>query len=433
MDYSGRNVMRAIQGGCDTETIGKRRPPERTAISVIGVGVLMAFAVGWAVQPAVLRVVIIGDSTVQTYTASDPKRGWGQEIGFFFNKGAVTIINKSIGGRSSRSFIEDGHWASTLAILQKGDFLFIQFGHNDRDTKVERYTDTAGYRKYLTQYVTESRAKGAIPVLVSPMNMNAWNGSTMREVFNEGANDYHAAMLRVVNAQNVPFIDLEQKTATIFRRMGQAYLAAFIFNPGEGTHFQEMGALLNARCVAEGIKELANHTDVGKLAAVLGPQYLVTITPNKTGAGMITESGSYPPGAPLTIKVVPNSGQTFQRWQDADGKTITTGLQFLDTVEAAPVSYNAMYSGGTAVAEKVLAKSTMQFVTIRRGNDGMVAVKSRDPILAIRLTDLSGRAVNVPIHDARSVRIDGREISGVRAVTVTTPSGSRTRLVPSLR
>ena len=54
----------------------------------------MAFAAGWAVQPAVLRVVIIGDSTVQTYTASDPKRGWGQEIGFFFNKGAVTIINR---------------------------------------------------------------------------------------------------------------------------------------------------------------------------------------------------------------------------------------------------------------------------------------------------------------------------------------------------
>lgn len=116
------------------------------------------------------------------------------------------------------------------------------------------------------------------------MNMNTWYGTTLREVFNEGASDYHAAMLRVVNASNVPFVDLEKKTVKNFQSLGQAYLAAFIFNPGEGTHFQEMGALLNARCVAEGIKELSADADVGKQAAVLAPQYQVSVTPNKTGA-----------------------------------------------------------------------------------------------------------------------------------------------------
>ena len=293
----------------------------------------------------------------------------------FLNKNSVTIINKSIGGRSSRSFIEDGHWASTLAILQKGDFLFIQFGHNDRSTVPERHADTAQYRKYLTQYVNESRAKGAIPILVSPMNMNAWNGTTMREVFNEGVNDYHAAMLRVVNAEKVPFIDLEKKTAEVFRRLGQKYLAAFIFNPGEGTHFQEMGALLNARLVTEGIKELEADTDVGKLAAALAPQYMVSVASNKTGAGMITESGNYPQGAPLTVKTIPNPGEKFQRWQDGTGKSLTTDTLYRFTMGAADASYTAMYQGGTtSIGEKARNFEIRQAgaVTIRRTTEGTV-------------------------------------------------------------
>jgi lysophospholipase L1-like esterase len=416
--------MKPVSGGCDTETVGKKSAFQSRAFLAMSVCVLTAAAIGWAIQSAALRVVIIGDSTVQTYSASDSLRGWGQEIGFFFNANTVTVVNKAIGGRSSRSFIEDGHWASTLAILQKGDFLFIQFGHNDRDTKAERHTDTAGYRKYLTQYVTESRAKGAIPILVSPMNMNAWNGTTLREVFNEGANDYHAAMLRVVNEQKVPFIDLEKKTAKIFQSLGQAYLAAFIFNTGEGTHFQEMGALLNARCVAEGIKELAADVDVGKLAAVLGPQYSVTVTPNKTNAGMITASGTYPPGAPLTIKVVPNSGQTFQGWQDARGKTIAAASKFKDTMGAAAITYYAMYQGGTPVLERFTLTRAARTFTFVRGSEGGMTVISKDPILSVHAADLSGRTIPVRLYGACHAVLDEQYLAGTRAVTVTTSSGS---------
>jgi lysophospholipase L1-like esterase len=418
--------------GCSTETIGKKAPIRRTVLSAITASVLLTAAMGLAVQSAALRVVIIGDSTVQTYTAADSLRGWGQELPLFFNNGAVTVINKAIGGRSSRSFIEDGHWASTLPILQKGDYLFIQFGHNDRDTKVERYTDTAGYRKYLTQYVTESRAKGAFPILVSSMNMNAWNGTTLREVFNEGANDYHAAMIRVVNEQKVPFIDLEQKTAKLFQSLGQAYLAAFVFNTGEGTHFQEMGALMNARFIAEGIKELSSDTDVGKLAAVLGPQYLVTVTPNKTGAGMITASGTYPAGALMTIKVVPNSGQTFQRWQDADGKSLTTQTKYPFTMGTAAVSYYAMYQGGTPIIagnrQPAGARQTGK-VSIVENHDRSIAIQTREPLISVRVTDLAGRTVLHKRPGVCRIDLDEREITGARAVTVSTSSGSRTGLV----
>lgn len=389
--------------------------------------------VGWAAQSTMLRIVIIGDSTVQTYEAANPLRGWGQELPLFFNKSAVTIINKSIGGRSSRSFIEDGHWASTLAILQKGDFLFIQFGHNDRSTVTERHADTAQYRKYLTQYVNESRAKGAIPVLVSPMNMNAWNGTTLREVFNEGANDYRAAMLRVVNASKVPFIDLEKKTAKIFQSMGQEYLAAFIFNTGEGTHFQEMGALLNARLVAEGVRELATDADVGKLAAELVPQKQVTVVSNKPAAGMITASGSYPEGALLTIKTVPKTGEKFQRWQDASGKSLATDTAYHCTMGTVDVSFTAVYQGGTTPVTRGADGSSHHRYPVPKITcvAGMIVVESAEPILSVRVNNLDGREIISKRFDDRSVKIDGVEAAGVRIVTIKTASGQFTdRLRP---
>jgi lysophospholipase L1-like esterase len=423
--------MKAIPDEGDTETVGKKALSRRTVLLAIGVSVLLVVAISWAIQSAALRVVIIGDSTAYTYTTADSLRGWGQELGFFFDPGTVTVINKSIGGRSSRSFIEDGHWATTLGLLKKGDILLISFGTNDRGTVPERHTDTAGFRLYLTQYVTESRAKGAIPVLISTVNQNSWSGTTFTEGFTIGENDYRGAMLRVVDALDVPFIDLEKKTAALFRTLGQSYLASFFFIAG-ATHFQEMGAITIARLIAEGIKELATDPDVGKLAAVLAPQYMVTIAPNKTGTGMITASGLYPAGAPMTIKVVPNSGQTFLRWQDADGKSLTIQTKYPFTMGAAAVSYYAMYQGGTPVFadDRKLTSArlpgTVSFVKTRAGS---VAIRSPEPMLSVRVTDLAGRTVTLKRPGICHIDIDEREITGARAVTVTTSSGSRTKLV----
>jgi len=389
------------------------------------------FAAAWTAQSAAMRIVIIGDSTVMTYTASDSLRGWGQEIGLFFNTGAVTVVNKAIGGRSSRSFIEDGHWTSTLGILQKGDFLFIQFGHNDRSTVAERYTDTAQYRQYLTQYITESRAKGAIPVLVSPMNMNAWNGTTLREVFNEGASDYHAAMLRVANAQKVPFIDLEQKTAKIFQSLGQVYLTAFIFNTGEGTHFQEMGALLNARCIAEGIKELSTDADVGKFSALLGPQYMVTVKSNKSGAGMITASGTYPPGAALVIKTVPNSGQIFQKWQDASGTQVSVKTQFRDTLGEAAVSFTALYQGGTATLTRQPGSAHGHLIYVNGHINGHYEIVSGRPIVSVSAIDVTGRIKERKSTDGHRVMLGPVVGSGVTFFVIETANSAL--VTPNLR
>ncbi|MEO6097003.1 MAG: rhamnogalacturonan acetylesterase [Fibrobacteria bacterium] len=241
-------------------------------LSTISIFATMTWA---AIQAASVRIVIIGDSTAYTYTESDPLKGWGQKLEMYFKPGAATVINKSIGGRSSRSFIEDGHWTSVKALLQKGDFLIISFGTNDAGSVAERHTDTAGFRKYLSQYVTEGRAKGVIPILASTVCQNDWKGSELNERFTIGVNDYRGAMLRVVNALDVPFIDLEKKSAALYKSLGQKFLQDNYFSGGN-THFNSKGATEIAKLVATGIAELSSNAEVAPLAAALGPQFEVT-------------------------------------------------------------------------------------------------------------------------------------------------------------
>ena len=364
----------------------------------------------WAAVRAIsLRVVIIGDSTAYTYTASDSLRGWGQELGLFFSPGAVTVINKAIGGRSSRSFIEDGHWASTLAILQKGDILLISFGTNDRGTVAERHADTAQFRQFLTQYVNESRAKGAIPVLVSTVNQNSWNGATFTEGFNIGNNDYHGAMLRVVTALSVPFIDLEQKSAALFKSLGESYLASFIFIAGN-THFQEMGAIAIAKLVAEGIKELANDPDVGKLSTVLAPLFKVNVTSNKTGAATLTASGDYPQNAPITLKAIPKSGQTFEAWSDESGKSLTTSTHYSFTMKNSECSYTAKFQGGTPIAGKEdivpATNPRVRIIISPLTFTKTVSIVSNEEMKSLRLCNTAGRIVETFYPNSHRATID---------------------------
>ena len=106
------------------------------------------------------KIYLIGDSTVCNYKDNQyPMTGWGQVLKYFFNSD-IQINNHAIGGRSSRSFIEQGRWKTVLEALQPGDFVFIQFGHNDRDTKPERYTSVADYKKNMQMFVNDARGKG---------------------------------------------------------------------------------------------------------------------------------------------------------------------------------------------------------------------------------------------------------------------------------
>jgi lysophospholipase L1-like esterase len=266
------------------------------------------------------------------------------------------VVNRAIGGRSSRSFWEEGRWDEVSALLDSNDYVFIQFGHNDRDfTKPERYTDTAAYKDYLRIYVNETREKGATPVLVSPMVMNAWSGTTLRNVFTEGENDYRGAMLEVAEELDALFVDLNMKSYSLVSEFGMVYSTHFVYmglDPEEypnypdgrsdGTHFQEMGALEMARLVVEGISELAYDTAMSFLAERQTPTTSFTTTLLPSMAGWVTVPGTFPINAHVTMKARERESYRFDHWEDASGTTFTGEKYFMFTLEDSLYQYTAL-------------------------------------------------------------------------------------------
>jgi len=362
------------------------------------IATLAIAGVVWAATSTPQRIVLIGDSTVCNYAASKyPWAGWGQELSLYFKSGSVTVVNKAIGGRSSRSFYT-GQWAGTKSVMKAGDILMIQFGHNDRDfSDTTRYTDTTDYKKYLGLYVSEARAMGAHPVFVTPMNMNTWTGTTVREVFTEGANNYRAAMIHAAAALKVPVLDLEKKSKLLMDTLGQAYMAKFHFmglDTGEypnyptgyadGTHFQEMGSLENARMVTEEIARQPTDSVLSLLAPLLAPLHTVTIKTNLASGGTLTKTRRYPAGATATMKVKPATGKVFQYWADAAGKKITDSLRHTFVVDSLDHGFTAMFQGGSS-----------EIVTLSQPSPARLEGRKLTGIenLGIRIFDARGRQV----------------------------------------
>lgn len=305
------------------------------------------------------RIYIIGDSTVATYNTSDyPMTGWGQVLSLFLEAEKVEVVNKAIGGRSSRTFYEEGRWAEVAALLDSSDYVFVQFGHNDRDwSKPERYTDTAAYKDYLRIYVNGTREKGAIPVLVSPMVMNAWSGNLLRNVFTEGENDYRGAMLEVAEELDALFVDLNMESWELVDSLGLEYATYFIYmglEPGEypnypdgrsdGTHFQEMGALQMARLVVEGISELAADPSMAFLDAARTPTAAYNTAITSPDAGLVTLPGTFPAGASITLKTRIHDTYAFDHWEDSLGTPVSDEHLLMFTLDGSSPFYSAVVS-----------------------------------------------------------------------------------------
>lgn len=166
-----------------------------------------------------LRIYTIGDSTMASKKAEVyPETGWGQVLNKFFDD-KVEIHNHAVNGRSSKSFITEGRWKVVLDSLKKGDFVFIQFGHNDQKAyDTTRYTKPfETYSENLSKFISESREKGAIPVLFT---------SIVRRKFDENGQlldthlDYPVAMRQVAEKMNVPLVDLQKITAEMVQALG---------------------------------------------------------------------------------------------------------------------------------------------------------------------------------------------------------------------
>jgi len=219
---------------------------------------------------------IIGDSTVKNGDGKGENKlqGWGSFIAPFFDTTKIEIQNHAIGGRSSRTFITEGRWDKILQTLQKGDFVIMQFGHNDsgplNDTarargtikgigedSVEIYNPIRkqqevvhSYGWYMRKFINDAKAKGAVPIICSPIPRNDWkDGKILRS--NES---YTVWAKQVAIGTEAAFVDLNNLLGNAYEQIGKEKTNTFF--PLEHTHTNKEGAVFNAGIVVQEIKNL---------------------------------------------------------------------------------------------------------------------------------------------------------------------------------
>ncbi len=192
-----------------------------------------------------VRLVIVGDSTVCNWPDQDSRRGWGMFIQECFNE-HLKVINLAKSGRSTKTFITEGLWAG--ALKEKPRYVLIQFGHNDSHDpgKPEATDASTTYKEYLRQYIDETRAVGAEPVLVTPMCRRTF---TADGKLNDTLLPYANAMKAVALEKKVPLVDLHSESAQLLEKLGQSGSDALANKPGDNTHFNEKGARAMATLV----------------------------------------------------------------------------------------------------------------------------------------------------------------------------------------
>ncbi|RKR81477.1 lysophospholipase L1-like esterase [Mucilaginibacter gracilis] len=232
-----------------------------------------------------IKVYLIGDSTMANkQVKAYPETGWGMPFAWFFDK-TVTVDNRAQNGRSTKTFINENLWEPVERELKEGDYVLIQFGHNDEVPTKASYINEAGFKTNLIKFITESRNKKTTPVLITPVARRRFDADGKVQA----SHDVYSAIVRSVAAeQNVPLIDLDKESQALLQKLG-AENSKMLYNhlaPGENpnypdgkdddTHFNELGARKMAQIVLAYIKalklELADRIVKGANKAAVNPQ-----------------------------------------------------------------------------------------------------------------------------------------------------------------
>jgi lysophospholipase L1-like esterase len=198
--------------------------------------------------PRALTVFLVGDSTV-TDQPLEPWNSWGQMLPRFFQPG-VAVANNAESGETLKAFVIERRLEKVLSQIKAGDYLFMQFGHNDMKRNwPATYADAfTTYKAYLQLFIAEARLRGAIPVLVTPVNRRTFNSAG---VITNSLGNYPEAVRQVAAEEKVALIDLNRMSKTLYEALGpDAAKRAFV----DGTHHDNYGSYELARCVVEGIK-----------------------------------------------------------------------------------------------------------------------------------------------------------------------------------
>lgn len=237
------------------------RPRSLTSQTLFSLVLFLAFT-----RPAnPIVVYLIGDSTISTKTVKAyPETGWGMPFAHFFDE-SVTVDNRAMNGRSTNSFIEENRWQPIVDNLHEGDYVMIQFGHNDEVPTKSRYTPPDAFRKNLLRFVAESRAKKAIPILITPVSRRQFGADGLVK---ETHAEYSGLTRAVAHETNTPLIDLDKQSQALLQAFGpeNSKLLFLQLAPGEhpnypdgkedNTHFNELGARKMAQLVLASIRTL---------------------------------------------------------------------------------------------------------------------------------------------------------------------------------
>ena len=296
------------------------------------------------------KVHTIGDSTMSSYQpAATPKRGWGMYLQAFFNADSIEVNNRGKSGASSRTFYEtDNLWSSVKKQMSAGDYLIIQFAHNDEKCKGEdvlvqnaklraegkdTITDMRGtepnttYKDYLRKYVNEAREMDVTPILMSPVCRAYFNDGKINA---EGRHDlskdsidknYVRCMQEVAEELNVPFLNMTSRSAEQFETMGQEYCMEHYFNCGDKTHTGQEGGMTVAHMT---YRLIANSADLVEL------HHLVSLPPVEKYAAYVRnieeqgrqaafEAKGKPFAKTLTTAKLQNLKASKQTYMPADG------------------------------------------------------------------------------------------------------------------
>jgi len=213
-----------------------------------------------------ITVFTIGDSTMANKKAEvAPETGWGQVFSAFVDQ-SVEIKNRAVNGRSTKSFITEGRWKAVLDSLQPGDYVFIQFGHNDQKIQDStRYTEPfTSYRKNLERFVRETREKGATPILFTSIVRRKFENGFLTDTHG----NYPVVVWQVATEMNVPMVDLQLLTAGAVTALGdEASKSIYLWTPPtdkfpegrkDDTHLRVEGANLVAKLAAQQLILLDN-------------------------------------------------------------------------------------------------------------------------------------------------------------------------------
>jgi rhamnogalacturonan acetylesterase len=221
-------------------------------------------------------VFIIGDSTVKNGQGNGAGGlwGWGDVIVQYFDTSKITVENHALGGTSSRTFQTKGLWKAVLNQIKKGDFVLMQFGHNDGSainddsrargtikgvgeeteeidnilTKEHEIVHSYGW--YLKKYIQDTKNKGAIPIVFSQIPRNEWPEGRVERV----SESFGKWAKEVAEQNGAFFVNLNELIAVKYEKMGKDLVKEFF--PGDHTHTNQVGAKLNAETVIQGVREL---------------------------------------------------------------------------------------------------------------------------------------------------------------------------------